>query len=99
MNKNTFSQVMTIMAPYRKKGIPFRQKQIRRLISILEDIFQHEKYLGEQLHKVGRRQIIGYWERTKHESNQTRKEKYAILKLFFEQAHFRGRVPFPKMDS
>ncbi|EDL53834.1 hypothetical protein VSAK1_10368 [Vibrio mediterranei AK1] len=89
---------MTIMASYQKPGIAFRRKQVTRLLAILEDIFQHEPYLGEQLHKVGKRQIIGYWQRTRHESTQTRKEKYAILKLFFEQAHLRGRVPFPKLD-
>lgn len=86
------------MAPYQKPGVPFRRKQILRLLSILEDIFEHEPYLGEKLHKIGKRQIIGYWQRTNHESRQTRKEKYSILKLFFEQAHLRGKVPFPKVD-
>ena len=87
------------MAPYRKKGIPFRQKQLKRLLSILEDIFRHEQNLGENFQKIGKRQIIGYWERTKHESAQTRREKYAVLKLFFEQGNLRGKVPFPKLFS
>ncbi len=86
------------MAPYNKRGIPYRKKQVKRLLMILDDIFKHEPYVAEQLKRVGRRQIIGYWQRTKHESAQVRREKYAILKLFFEKANLKGNVPRPKSD-
>ncbi|MEZ9675447.1 hypothetical protein AB4343_08805 [Vibrio breoganii] len=95
MNRDTRKQVLTTMAFYNKKGIPFRAKQMKRLMMILEDIFEHEAYLGEQLSRIGRKQIIGYWKRTQHESKQTRKEKYAILALFFNTAQLAGKVPKP----
>ncbi len=95
MNRHTKKQILTVMAPYHKRGIPYRRKQIKRLITILDDIFLHEPYLGEQLQKVGKRQIIGYWQRARGESAQVRAEKYAILKLFFETARLTGRVPKP----
>ncbi|MGR5130789.1 hypothetical protein [Vibrio alfacsensis] len=98
MNRQTKKQILTIMAPYHKRGIPYRKKQIKRLLMILDDIFKHEPYVAEQLKRVGRRQIAGYWERTKHESAKVRKEKYAILKLFFETANLKGNVPRPKGD-
>ncbi|WP_274024584.1 hypothetical protein [Vibrio parahaemolyticus] len=96
MNRDTKKQILAVMAPYHKRGIPFRRKQIKRLIAILDDIFIHEPYLGERLQKVGKRQIIGYWQRTRYETAQVRAEKYAILKLFFETAQLTGRVPRPK---
>lgn len=98
MNAHTKKQVLTIMAPYHKRGIPYRKKQVKRLLMILDDIFKHEPYVAEQLERVGRRQIVGYWERTKDESAQVRREKYAILKLFFETANLKGNVPRPKGD-
>ena len=96
MNRDTKKQILAVMAPYHKRGFPFRRKQIKRLIAILDDIFIHEPYLGERLQKVGKRQIIGYWQRTRWETAQERAEKYAILKLFFETAQLTGRVPRPK---
>ncbi|MBE3868273.1 hypothetical protein HJ160_03825 [Vibrio parahaemolyticus] len=83
MNPTTFKQIHQVMAFYNKRGIPYRRKQLQRLMTILDDIFAHEPYLGEQIHRIGRRQVIGYWERTKHESSQVRKEKYRILEIFF----------------
>ncbi len=84
------------MAPYIKPGIPYRKKQVKRLMTILDDIFRHEPYVAEQLNRIGRRQIIGYWERTKEEGEQVRREKYAILNMFFEKANLKVRVPIPK---
>ncbi len=84
------------MAPYHKRGIPYRKKQVKRLLMIFEDIFRHEPYVVEQLNRIGRRQLIGYWERTKEEGDQVRREKYAILKQFFEIANLKVRVPIPK---
>ncbi|MCA0935313.1 hypothetical protein LCL85_07080 [Vibrio alginolyticus] len=96
MNLHTKKQILTIMAPYHKRGIPYRKKQVKRLLMILDDIFCHEPYVAEQINRVGRRQLIGYWERTKEEGEQVRREKYAILKLFFETANLAVRVPKPK---
>ncbi len=96
MNAHTKKQILTIMAPYHKRGIPYRRKQVKRLLMILDDIFQHEPYVAEQINRVGRRQIIGYWKRTKGEGEQVRREKYAILKLFVETANLKVKVPKPK---
>lgn len=98
MTPTTYKQIMTAMAAYNKKGIPYRRKQVMRLIAILDDIFAHEPYLGDRLHAVGRRQIIGYWERTKHESVQVRTEKYRILSLFFANAPLKAKVPKPRSN-
>ena len=84
------------MAFYNKKGIGYRKVQLRRLVAIFDDIFHHEPYLGERITSVGRRQIIGYWERTKHESTQVRLEKYRVLTLFYATAHINVRVPKPR---
>ncbi|MDN3716562.1 hypothetical protein [Vibrio breoganii] len=97
MNRHTLKQVHAAMAHYKKKGIPYRQKQIQRLISILDDIFQHEPNVGEQLNRLGRKQIVGYWRRTEDESEKVRREKFVILKLFFEAAGLSGNVPEPKI--
>lgn len=96
MNRNTHKQIMTVMASYSKKGIPFRRKQIKRFLAIFDDIFAHEPTLGERLHSVGRRQIIGYWERTKHESSLVRKEKCQILIRFYTTAQLDVKVPHPR---
>ncbi|MFA0633116.1 hypothetical protein AB4549_10310 [Vibrio breoganii] len=96
MKKNTYKQMATLMAPYLKKGIAYRQKQFRRLLAIYEDIFAHEPYLNDEISRVGRRQIIGYWERTKEESSAVRKEKYQVLCLFYSKANLLGKVPKPK---
>ncbi len=96
MNAHTEKQIRAIIAPYIKPGIPYRKKQVKRLMTILDDIFRHEPYVAEQLNRVGRRQIIGYWERTKEEGDQVRREKYAILKMFFEMANLKVRVPEPR---
>ncbi|MGL6261659.1 hypothetical protein [Vibrio sp. WXL210] len=98
MNPNTHKQIMTVMAAYNKKHIPYRRKQVMRLLSIFDDIFMHEPNLGERLHAVGRRQIVGYWERSKHESAQVRKEKYSILRYFYVTAGLSVRVPYPRVE-
>ncbi len=98
MNAHTKKQILTIMGPYRKRGIPFRQKQVKRLLMIFDDIFRHEPHVAEQLNRIGRRQLVGYWERTKDEGERVRREKYAILKLFFETANLKVKVPRPKCD-
>ncbi|GEM78507.1 hypothetical protein [Vibrio superstes] len=96
MNPTTYKQIRTVMAPYVKKGIPYRKKQLKRLLAIIEDIFEHEPYLNENLSRVGRKQMMGYWRRTAHETHKTRKEKYDVLKLFFDAAQLKRKVPCPK---
>ncbi|WP_045397785.1 hypothetical protein [Vibrio campbellii] len=99
MNKHTQRQILSVMAPYQKRGIPYRAKQVKRLLMIFDDIFRHEPYVAEQLNRVGRRQIIGYWERSRGDSEQVRQEKYAILKWFFEHTDLKVRVPISKKRS
>lgn len=96
MSPHTHKKIMAVMSSYLKRGIPFRKKQVRRLLAILDNIFLHEPNVGESLEKVGRRQIIGYWERTKSESVSVRLEKYQILNLFFAKAGLKGKVPKPR---
>ncbi|GEM79902.1 hypothetical protein [Vibrio superstes] len=96
MNPTTYKQIRTVMAPFMKKGIPYRKKQLKRLLAIIEDIFEHESYLHENLSRIGRKQMMGYWRRTAHETRKTRKEKYDVLKLFFDTAKLQGKVPRPK---
>lgn len=99
MNQITYKQINQIMAFYAKKGIPYRAKQVKRLITILDDIFLHEPYLADQINRVGRRQLIGYWQRTKHESTAVRMEKYRILSMFFARACPKVKVPKPKLKK
>ncbi|YCO02632.1 hypothetical protein ACB087_19595 [Vibrio sp. VNB-15] len=32
MNKHTQRQILSVMAPYQKRGIPYRAKQVKRLL-------------------------------------------------------------------
>ncbi|GEA59181.1 hypothetical protein [Vibrio comitans] len=96
MNSNTVRQIHAVMRHYKKPGIAYRQKQVKRLIEIFDDVFKHEKNLGEQLERVGRKHLIGYWRRTEHESPTVRKEKYRVLVYFVEQANLSIKVPMPK---
>lgn len=93
MNQHTYRQIRTIMAPYTKKGLPYRTKQVKRLTSIFEDIFEHEPYLHEKIEGVGYRQITGYFRRISDQSLKTRKEKYRVLRLFFAFANIKVRIP------
>ena len=99
MSPYTRKTIMAVMSSYLKRGIPYRKKQMRRLLAILDDIFLHEPNVGEALEKIGRRQIIGYWERTRLESDSVRFEKYQILSLFYGNAGLKGRVPKPRVKS
>ena len=69
---------------YRRTGATtYHRKQYRRLIDIIDDTLEHETKCHKISH-IGRRQIIGYWERSKTESKNTRLEKWRILSLLFE---------------
>ncbi|CDU11733.1 conserved hypothetical protein [Vibrio coralliirubri] len=93
MNRITYKQIMTIMAHYNKKGLPYRAKQVKRLIRLFEDIFEHESYLHQKIEGIGYRQLTGYFRRHSAESLKTRKEKYQILRVFFAYADIKVRVP------
>lgn len=96
MHNKTYGQINQIMLPYSSKGkkSAFKKKQIKRLISIFDDIFISEK--SEDLRAIGKRQIIGHWRRIAHETDKTRKEKYSILKCFFSFYKPIFKVPRPK---
>jgi hypothetical protein len=84
------------MVEYTKKGkkSDFKKVQMKRLIAIIENIFEHEKCT--ELDAIGRRQMIGYWRRTETETDKTRREKYSILKKFFALYNKKVTVPEPK---
>jgi len=78
---------------YRRTGATgFHRKQYQRLLDIIDDILVHESKCHKIIH-IGRRQIIGYWERTKTQSENVRLEKWRILCLLFENL---GRKSPPK---
>lgn len=93
MNQTTYRQIMTIMSPYIKRGLPYRAKQVKRLVNVFEDIFEHEPYLHQKIEGVGYRQLTGYFRRHSSESIKTRREKQQILRLFFDCANIKVRIP------
>ena len=96
MDSKTYALIRMSMIDYIKKGTKssYKKVQMKRLIVIIENIFEHEKCTD--LNAIGRRQIIGYWRRTSHESEKTRREKYTILKKFFEMYNGKVTVPQPR---
>lgn len=96
MDSKTYALIRVTMVEYIKKGSKssYKKVQMKRLIAIIENIFEHEKCTD--LNAIGRRQIIGYWRRTSHESDKTRREKYTILKKFFEMYNGKVTVPQPR---
>ena len=96
MDSKTYALIRMTMVEYIKKGSKssYKKVQMKRLIAIIENIFEHERCTD--LNAVGRRQIIGYWRRTSHESEKTRREKYTILKKFFEMYNGKVTVPQPR---
>ncbi|WP_082287478.1 hypothetical protein [Moritella viscosa] len=72
------------MQRYRRQGATaFHRKQYKRLVAIINDIFIHESKCYRLSH-IGKRQVIGYWERTKSETKNVRLEKWRILSLLFD---------------
>ncbi len=96
MHSKTYALIRMTMIEYIKKGSKssYKKVQMKRLIAIIENIFEHEKCTD--LNAIGRRQLIGYWRRTSQESDKTRREKYTILKKFFEIYNVKVTVPQPK---
>lgn len=99
MHHQTHFEIRSALSAYRSKGkkSAYKQKQMKRLVAILEDIFRNEG--TERLSAVGRRQLIGYWRRTEGETDQTRREKYSILKRFFAAYNPTVTVPEPKKSA
>jgi len=93
-NKQHF-EIRQVMNAYTGKGkkSAYKKKQMRRLTAILDDIMATEK--DPRFDAIGKRQIIRYWKRTEHETDQTRREKYSILKRFFGLYNLRVTVPEP----
>ncbi|MPW37314.1 hypothetical protein [Vibrio sp. B1Z05] len=96
MNPHSLRRINGVMSSYKKPGIEYRKKQVQRLINIFEDIFEHEGSVAEDILRVGRKHIIGYWRRTENETAVVRQEKFRILQYFFEMANTKVRVPPPK---
>ena len=99
MYPQQYFQIRQVMSEYLTKGkkSPYKKKQFKRLIQILENIMTFE---GEhRLSAIGKRQIIRYWKRTRDENDKTRREKYSILNKFFKLSNPKVTVPEPKMTS
>ncbi len=96
MHYKQVRHIYSVMSSYTSKGkkSPYKRKQMRRLIQILDDILSNEPI--SQIHSIGRRQIIGYWRRHEHESQKTRMEKYHILVKFFAAYALTINVTVPK---
>ncbi|MBE4219040.1 hypothetical protein [Vibrio parahaemolyticus] len=96
MHHQTYAFIHQCMLPYTKKGkkSTYKKKQMKRLVAIIDDIFQHEGMA--RLDSIGRRQLIGYWKRTENEQFETRRAKYTILKKFFALYNPKVTVPEPK---
>ena len=88
-------EIRQVMNPYTAKGkkSAYKKKQMKRLVSIIDDILQIEGLC--QLNTIGRKQLIRHWKRTQDETDQTRREKYSILKLFFSVYNSKITVPEP----
>lgn len=99
MHHKTHALIRQIMSNYIKKGkkSTYKQKQIKRLIAIIDDVFENEKM--NQLDAIGRKQLIGYWRRTENQTEETRRAKYTILKKFFELYNAKVTVPIPKAKN
>ncbi|MBD0788433.1 hypothetical protein HUO09_18910 [Vibrio sp. Y2-5] len=98
MHPQTHFRILQTMRSYTKKGKKsiYKKKQIKRLVTVLNDIFKNEG--SEKLEAIGRRQIIGYWRRNT-DSDKVRYEKYLIIRLFFEVFNSKISVPKPKSTT
>ncbi|MGR5487979.1 hypothetical protein [Vibrio alfacsensis] len=96
MHYRQVRHIYSVMSSYTSKGkkSAYKRKQMRRLIQIIDDILSHEPI--SQIHSIGRRQMIGYWQRHEHESHKTRMEKYHILVKFFAANSLTVNVTVPK---
>lgn len=88
-------EIRQAMNEYTGKGkkSAYKRKQMKRLVSILDDIMSTEG--DPRLSSIGKRQIIRYWKRIDGETDQTRREKYSILNRFFNTYNPKVTVPEP----
>ena len=88
-------EIRQAMNEYTAKGkkSAYKKKQMKRLISILDDIMSAEG--DPRLSAIGRRQLIRYWKRTEGETDQKRREKYSILRRFFNSYNPKISMPEP----
>ncbi len=95
MNIKDYQQVKIALSEYRTHGAKsYRKKQFHRVCRILDEILSHEGL--NEISKIGRRQIIGYWIRHENESQQTRLEKWRVLKILFARIG-KNEPPKPKI--
>lgn len=86
MTPKTHRTVISLMHSYKRTGSKvYRKKQVSRLMSMLNNIFEHEQIQTNELQQLGRKQMIGFWRRHEHLSEKTRKEYWLISHLLFEQ--------------
>lgn len=97
MNKQTESLIYQLMHGYWKKGrkCNYKQKQMKRLIKILDDIFEHEISVKSNLQRIKPKHISRYYQRTCNETQKTHLEKYSVLEKFFSLYNPSIRVPKP----
>lgn len=87
---------------YERSGArDYKRRQTKRLIAIIDWCNANRLEIGGAVDCISRRDLIAYWDATKHESDKVRVEKYRILKAFFESGVVRNppRVPFPRIKN
>ena len=99
MKSETKKTIDFHLSAYRRTGAnSYRKKQYNRLLSMIADIFEHSPECQENLTRLGRKQVIGYWERTRDETAKTRLEKYRVLSLLFAKMN-KQPPPKPKIHT
>ena len=82
---------------YRRQGAGgYRKRQYNRLLAVLNNVLEHEPTCHNDLNRIGRRQIIGYWRRHEVESQAVRIEKYRIV-AFLWNAMSKPVPPKPRV--
>ena len=97
MTPEMHQTVNRLLHTYKRTGAKsYRRKQVKRLMFMLNNIIQYEKNPTLQLHQLGRKQIIGFWQRHTHLSESTRNEYWRIMEVLFEQLG-KTKPPKPKI--
>ena len=93
MSPSNLKEIEQLLNTYKRGGSSsYRRIQVKRLISILDDIFAHEPKCFDRINAVGRRQIIGYYKRHSNEKMTTLIEKWRVLSLLFELKSLKAPV-------
>ena len=99
MNKHAQNQLRQIMSQYLRQGATaYRKKQFKRLCNIIEDINRSEPEIKYRLSAIGKKQIIGYWRRTKDETDKTKLEKWRVLSKLFNELE-KPQPPKPYLNE